>query len=224
MILVGLTGGIGSGKSTVSAALAERGAVIVDADAIVREVQQPGSPVLAALAERFGGEVIAADGSLDRAAVATLAFSDPENLKALNAIVHPAVARGMNARVMAQVGTERVVVMDIPLLTENPREGLQGRIVVDVPVEVQVQRLVAGRGFDEADARARIARQATREQRLAAADFVVDNSGSLADLAPHIDRLWAWLMSLPQLPSDFEFPGRTDGVGGSATGNEAAKG
>ena len=92
MILVGLTGGIGSGKSTVSAALAERGAVIVDADAIVREVQQPGSPVLAALAERFGSEVIAADGSLDRAAVATLAFSDPENLKALNAIVHPAVA------------------------------------------------------------------------------------------------------------------------------------
>ena len=167
MILVGLTGGIGSGKSTVSAALAERGAVIVDADAIVREVQQPGSPVLAALAERFGSEVIAADGSLDRAAVATLAFSDPENLKALNAIVHPAVAREMNERVMAQVGTERVVVMDIPLLTENPREGLQGRIVVDVPVEVQVQRLVAGRGFDEADARARIARQATREQRLA---------------------------------------------------------
>ena len=224
MILVGLTGGIGSGKSTVSAALAERGAVIVDADAIVREVQQPGSPVLAALAERFGGEVIAADGSLDRAAVATLAFSDPENLKALNAIVHPAVAREMNARVMAQVGTERVVVMDIPLLTENPREGLQGRIVVDVPVEVQVQRLVAGRGFDEADARARIARQATREQRLAAADFVVDNSGSLADLRPHIDRLWVWLMSLPQLPPDFEFPGRTDGVGGSGTGNEAAKG
>ena len=224
MILVGLTGGIGSGKSTVSAALAERGAVIVDADAIVREVQQPGSPVLAALAERFGSEVIAADGSLDRAAVATLAFSDPENLKALNAIVHPAVAREMNERVMAQVGTERVVVMDIPLLTENPREGLQGRIVVDVPVEVQVQRLVAGRGFDEADARARIARQATREQRLAAADFVVDNSGSLTDLAPHIDRLWAWLMSFPQLPPDFDFPGRADGVGGSGTGNEAAKG
>ena len=136
MILVGLTGGIGSGKSTVSAALAERGAVIVDADAIVREVQQPGSPVLTALAERFGSEVIAADGSLDRAAVATLAFTDPENLKALNAIVHPSVAREMNARVMAQVGTERVVVMDIPLLTENPREGLQGRIVVDVPVEI----------------------------------------------------------------------------------------
>jgi dephospho-CoA kinase len=213
MILVGLTGGIGSGKSTVSAALAARGAVIVDADAIVREVQQPGSPVLAALAERFGAEVIAADGSLDRAAVATLAFADPEHLKALNAIVHPAVAREMNARVMAEVATDRVVVMDIPLLTENPREGLQGRIVVDVPVEVQVQRLVSGRGFDEADARARIGRQSTREQRLEKADFVVDNSGSLDDLAPQIERLWAWLMALPQLPADFEFPGRADGVG-----------
>ncbi|MDO9175910.1 MAG: dephospho-CoA kinase, partial [Actinomycetota bacterium] len=198
MILVGLTGGIGSGKSTVSAALAARGAVIVDADQVVRDVQQPGSPVLAKLAERFGDEVIAADGSLDRAALAGIAFADPDALKALNAIVHPAVGAEMNRQVMAELGTEKVVVMDIPLLTENPRKELQGKIVVDVPVEVQVQRLVQFRGFDEADARARIERQSTREQRLEGADFVIDNSGDLAALEPQIDRLWEWLQTLPQ--------------------------
>ncbi|MDP2292735.1 MAG: dephospho-CoA kinase [Actinomycetota bacterium] len=209
MILVGLTGGIGSGKSTVSAALAARGAVIVDADQVVRDVQQPGSPVLAKLAERFGDEVIAADGSLDRAALAGIAFADPDALKALNAIVHPAVGAEMNRQVMAELGTEKVVVMDIPLLTENPRKELQGKIVVDVPVEVQVQRLVQFRGFDEADARARIERQSTREQRLEGADFVIDNSGDLDALEPQIDRLWEWLQTLPQLPADFEFAAPT---------------
>lgn len=206
MILVGLTGGIGSGKSTVSGALARRGAVIVDADAVVREVQQPGSPVLAKIAERFGSHVIAADGSLDRAAVASIVFSDPDALKALNGIVHPAVGVEMNRRVLAERATDRVVVMDIPLLTENPRPGLQARIVVDVPVETQVARLLQFRGFDEADARARIAKQATREQRLEKADFVVDNSGGLDALEPQIDRLWEWLHTLPQLSADWEFP------------------
>lgn len=210
MILVGLTGGIGSGKSTVSAALAERGAVIVDADAIVRDVQQPGSPVLQQLAERFGPQVIAADGSLDRAAVAAVAFSDPEALKDLNKIVHPAVGAEMTARVMAQRDTDHVVVMDIPLLTENPREGLQGVIVVDVPTDLQVERLVRFRGFDEADAMARIGKQATRQQRLDTATFVVDNSGDLDALAAQIDALWVYLTSLPQLPADFEFVGRKD--------------
>jgi len=210
MILVGLTGGIGSGKSTVSAALAERGAVIVDADAIVRDVQQPGSPVLQQLAERFGPQVLAADGSLDRAAVAAVAFSDPEALKDLNKIVHPAVGAEMTARVMAERDTDHVVVMDIPLLTENPREGLQGVIVVDVPTEVQVERLVRYRGFDEADAMVRIGKQATRQQRLATATFVVDNSGDLDALAAQIDALWEYLTSLPQLPAGFEFAGRTD--------------
>lgn len=204
MILVGLTGGIGSGKSTVSAALAARGAVIADADAVVRDVQRPGSPVLAQMAEQFGSQVIAIDGSLDRAAVAAIVFTDAEALKALNAIVHPAVGMEMNRIVMAEVGTDHVVVMDIPLLTENPRKGLQGRIVVDVPVETQVRRLVEFRGFDEADARARIAKQATRDERLAAADFVVDNSGVLASLEPQLERLWAWLHTLPQLPADFQ--------------------
>ena len=204
MILVGLTGGIGSGKSTVSELLRARGAVIIDADAITREVQLPGSPVLLELAERFGGEVIAADGSLERQVLANIVFADPEALKALNAIVHPAVGREMNRRMIEQRETDNVVVLDIPLLTENPREGLQGRIVVDVPVGTQVARLVAHRGFDETDARARIARQASREDRLKTADFVVDNSGSPDDLEPQIDRLWQWLRSLPQLPPDYE--------------------
>ena len=204
MILVGLTGGIGSGKSTISSLLEGKGAIIIDADAIVREVQLPGSPVLTELAEKFGTSVLATDGSLDRQAVANIVFTDPDALKALNAIVHPAVGKEMNRRMIEQRTTDHVVVLDIPLLTENPREGLQGKIVVDVPVEVQVERLVKYRGFDEADARARISRQATREQRLATADFVVDNSGDLADLHPQIDKLWLWLNSLPQLPADYE--------------------
>ena len=204
MILVGLTGGIGSGKSSVSTLLAAKGAVIVDADAIVREVQEPGSPVIAALAEAFGSNVVAADGSLNRQAVAEIVFADPDALKKLNAIVHPAVGAEMNRRIVEQRATENIVILDIPLLTENPREGLQGRIVVDVPEEVQVQRLVEFRSFDEADARARMSRQATREQRLASADFVVDNSGTPEDLKAQVDALWAWLQTLPQLPPDYE--------------------
>jgi dephospho-CoA kinase len=115
---------------------------------------------------------------------------------------------------MAERGTDHVVVMDIPLLTENPREGLQAVIVVDVDPEVQVQRLVQGRGFDEADARARLAKQATREQRLATATHVIDNSGSLADLVPHVDELWAALCALEQLPADWEMPARPVRGGG----------
>ncbi len=210
MILVGLTGGIGSGKSTVSALLAERGAVIVDADQVVRDVQQPGSPVLAAMAERFGPQVIGADGSLDRAAVASVVFSDPDALQALNKIVHPAVGAEMNRRVLAERSTDHVVVMDIPLLTENPREGLQAVVVVDVDPEVQVRRLVEGRGFEETDARARIAKQATRAQRLSTATHVIDNSGTPADLVPQIDRVWAALRVLPQLPLDWEMPRARD--------------
>lgn len=221
MILVGLTGGIGSGKSTVSAALAERGAVIVDADAIVRDLQTPGSPLLDALRDRFGDDIIAADGSLDRAALAAKAFGDPESVAALNAIVHPAVGAEMNRRIRAEAAGQRVVVLDIPLLTENPREGLQGIVVVDVPEDVQVQRLVEGRGFDAADARARIARQATREARRATASFVVDNSGTLDQLRPQIDALWAWLSSLPQLPPDATAGHRADGVDRPAGASEA---
>lgn len=216
MILVGLTGGIGSGKSTVSEMLAARGAVIIDADAIVREIQEPGSPVIDQLVEAFGSSVVDASGALDRQAMANIVFTDSEALKKLNAIVHPAVGAEMNRRVLAQRETSNVVVLDIPLLTENPREGLQGRIVVDVPEELQIARLVEFRGFSEDDARARMLRQATREERLSKADFIVDNSGSRDDLEVQVDALWAWLTSLPQLPPDFEpVPPKRTGSGDS---------
>ncbi len=203
MILVGLTGGIGSGKSTVSAMLAARGAEVIDADVITREVQKPGSAVVDAIAERFGDQVLDDDGELLRALLAEIVFSDPDALRALNAIVHPAVGAEINRRVNAMASTDKVVVLDIPLLTENPRRGLQGKIVVDVPVDAQVERLVRFRGFSESDARARITRQASRDDRLKGADFVVDNSGAVDDLDPQVDKLWEWLMSLPQLPGDF---------------------
>ena len=211
MILVGLTGGIGSGKSTVSAALAARGAIVIDADVITRELQEPGQPLLQTLADRFGAGILTADGVLDRPALATIAFGDPVALKDLNAIVHPVVGAEIGRRITEASHTQQVVVMDIPLLTENPRAGLQAIIVVDVPEETQVARLVQFRHFAEADARARIAQQATREARLATATFVIDNSGDLASLAPQIDALWQMVALLPQLPPG-ETGLRADGV------------
>lgn len=198
VILVGLTGGIGAGKSTVSALLAERGAVIIDADAITRELQEPGAPVFQAMVERFGDEIVAADGTLDRARMAEIAFGDEQALKDLNAIVHPAVGAETARRMAEHASTDHVVVLDIPLLTENRREGLAGVIVVDVPVEVAIDRLVNQRGMPEADARARIAKQATREERRKIADRVIDNAGDREALEHQVDDLWTWLQTLPQ--------------------------
>lgn len=202
MILLGLTGGIGSGKSTVSALLAQRGAVIIDADAIVRELQEPGQPLLQELAAEFGGSILREDGSLDRVALAGIAFADKEKLAALNKIVHPAVGREMNRRLEEQRATENVVVLDIPLLAENPRRGLCGVIVVDVPVDVAVARLVEFRGFAEDDARNRVANQASREKRMEIADRVIDNSGYMASLVAQVDEVWAWATALPPAAPD----------------------
>jgi dephospho-CoA kinase len=199
MILVALTGGIGSGKSTVSQRLAERGAVIIDADAIVRELQQAGSPLLDRLAERFGAGIIGNDGELDRPALAAIAFRDDQALADLNDIVHPEVRAEIARRAAAEAGTDHVVVVDIPLFEVAPKgRGLEfaAVIVVDTPVETAVARLVGQRGLTEADARARIAKQISREERLAKADFVVDNSGDLDALDPQIDELWEWLAAL----------------------------
>jgi dephospho-CoA kinase len=196
MILIGLTGGIGSGKSTVSAMLAERGAVIVDADQIARDLQAAGSPVLDRMAERFGSHIIRDDGTLDRAAVATIVFSDEQALKDLNGIVHPAMQDEIQAQIDAHRATDRVVVLDFPLLAENPREGLAATIVVDVDPELAVGRLVAQRGMDEADARARIASQVSREDRLARATHVIDNNGDLDALRAQVTTLWNQLSDL----------------------------
>ncbi|HEX9994713.1 MAG TPA: dephospho-CoA kinase [Acidimicrobiales bacterium] len=196
MVVIGLTGGIGSGKSTVSAMLAERGAVVVDADAIVRDLQRPGTPVFRAMVERFGPGIVAPDGTLDRAAVAAIAFADPAALADLNAIVHPAVGEEIARRLAEEAPTDHVVVLDVPLLVESGRGDLAGVVVVDVDPDVAVARLVAQRGMTEADARARMARQASREERLARADRVVDNSGTVDDLRRRVDEVWAWARSL----------------------------
>ena len=197
MILVGLTGGIGAGKSTVSAMLAERGAVIVDADQIARDLQSPGSPVLDSMAERFGEHIIRDDGSLDRAAVAAIVFNDDAALKDLNGIVHPAMQSEIQRQIDEHRSTDRVVVLDFPLLGENPRKGLAATIVVDIPVDVAVERLVDQRGMDEADARARINSQISRDERLATATHVLDNGGDRDSLTAQVDELWQQLLELP---------------------------
>lgn len=201
MILVGLTGGIGAGKSTVSALLAERGAVVIDADAITHELQRPGTPVFEAIVERFGATVVGDGGALNRPALASIVFGDPDELAALNAIVHPAVGAEMMGRLAAEAETDHVVILDVPLLVESGRSDMAGTIVVDVPPEVAIDRLVNQRGVTEADARARMARQASREDRLAKADRVVDNSGTRDELSDQIDELWAWIESLPASPA-----------------------
>ena len=197
MLVIGLTGGIGSGKSTVSALLAAKGAVVVDADAIVREVQQPGTPVFAAMVERFGPGIVAPDGTLDRAAVADLVFGDAEALADLNAIVHPAVGAEIARRMEALAATDEVVVLDVPLLVESRNAyPVAGLLVVDVDPDVAMRRLVEHRGMREDDVRARMSRQAGRDERLARADRVVDNSGTLDDLSAQVDAAWAWIEGL----------------------------
>ena len=204
MIEVGLTGCIGSGKSTVAAALGERGAVLLDADAIVAEFQQPGRPVLASMVAHFGPFILQPDGHLDRKAVASVVFDDPQELAALNAIVHPAVRAEMAARRQALAGSAAVVVAEIPLLAESGperRRGLAGIIVVDLDPEVAVRRLVEDRELTEAEARARLVRQATRAERLALADFVIDNNGTRRQLDDQVARCWEWIESLEHSPA-----------------------
>ena len=200
MLVVGLTGGIGSGKSTVAGLLAGRGARVLDADAVAREVVAPGSPVHEEVVRRFGQSVEADDGTLDRAGLAALVFADEQARDDLNHIVHPAVRDEVLRRLAAAEAADphAVVVLDIPLLAElgPDRYPLEGVIVVDLPVDVAVDRLQADRGFSEADARARVAAQATRAERRAIADVVIDNSGDLEQLEAEVDRVWAWIQQL----------------------------
>lgn len=195
MLLVGLTGGIGSGKTSVSARLAELGAVVIDADAIVHELQSPGQPVLAEMVEEFGPRILHPDGTLNRQAVADIVFTNKDRLARLGEIVHPRVRDELFRRVAEQSETDNVVILDVPLLAESGWEGLVGTIVVDLDPDVAVRRLVTHRGFDEADARARIANQVSREERLAKATWVIDNSGTEADLDAAVGRLWEELVA-----------------------------
>jgi dephospho-CoA kinase len=189
-VKVGLTGGIGAGKSEVSARLAALGAVIIDADAVAREVVAPGTPGLAAVTAAFGPGVLAVDGSLDRPRLGEIVFADAGLLTQLNAIVHPLVSQRM-LQLEAEAPPGAVVVHDVPLLAENGLAVLYDVVVVvDVPAEVQLDRLVRLRRMPADQARARLAAQASREQRLAIADIVVDNSGPLADLDAQVKGLW----------------------------------
>ncbi|MEV0169811.1 dephospho-CoA kinase [Streptomyces sp. NPDC050803] len=194
MLKVGLTGGIGAGKSEVSRLLVACGAVLIDADRIAREVVAPGTPGLAAVVDAFGEEVLAADGSLDRPRLGSIVFADPEKLAVLNSIVHPLV--GARSRELEEAAAEdAVVVHDVPLLTENGLAPLYDVVVVvDASRETQLDRLIRLRGMTEQDARARMAAQATREQRRDIADIVIDNDVPLPELEQRVKDVWAELV------------------------------
>lgn len=195
MLSVGLTGGIGAGKSEVSRLLVSYGAVLIDADKIAREVVEPGTPGLAAVVDAFGPEILTADGTLDRPKLGSIVFSDADSLARLNAIVHPLVgARSRELERAAEADADAVVVHDVPLLTENKLAELYDVVVVvDASPKTQLDRLVRQRGMPESEARSRMAAQATREQRLAIADLVIDNDGPLEDLEPQVREVWTEL-------------------------------
>lgn len=205
MRLIALTGGIGSGKSSVSARLAEMGARLIDADAIVAQLQRPDQPVFLAMVDRWGQDIVTTEGELNRPAVAKIVFSDSKELDALNKIVHPEVGKEMQRRIDGAVGTADVVILDIPLLAEGMNNrGASATIVVDCPISTAIERLVKFRNFDVADAQSRVDAQAKRHVRLTLADWIVNNSGSIEELETEVERCWQWLQKLPQteLPQD----------------------
>ena len=203
MAEIAITGGIGSGKTTVAKLIVNRGAVLVDADQIVKDLQKPGGKVFDKIVEIYGNEILLGDGELDRQKIAEIVFNDERELSTLNDIVHPAVGEEMGIRRKEAIKQGSVVLVDIPLMVTP--EGKLGReeyklfdgiIVVDCKVETAVLRLVQQRGFDEKDARARIAKQATPKQRREFADFLIDNNGSEENLSKQIERCWEWVHSL----------------------------
>lgn len=190
MTQVGLTGGIGSGKSAVSAILARRGAIVIDSDVLARDVVARDTDGLAAVVAEFGDTVLTREGDLDRPALGEIVFADAVARERLEAIIHPRV-RERAAWLAEEAGPDAIVVHDIPLLIETgQQDAFDVLVVVDVPVEVQVSRLIEHRGMSADEARSRIAAQASRKQRTDAADFVVDNTGSLSDLEARVDELW----------------------------------
>ncbi|MER5401824.1 dephospho-CoA kinase [Streptomyces sp. NPDC002599] len=202
MLKVGLTGGIGAGKSEVSRLLVAHGAVLIDADRIAREVVAPGTPGLVAVVDAFGEEVLAADGGLDRPKLGSIVFADPQKLAVLNSVVHPLV--GARSRALEDAAPEdAVVVHDVPLLAENGLAALYDLvIVVDARPETQLDRLVRLRGMTEEDARARMAAQASRDKRLAIADIVIDNDVPLETLERRVRDVWADLVRRARHPQE----------------------
>jgi dephospho-CoA kinase len=205
MLAVGLTGGIGSGKSAAADMLVERGAVLIDADQVARDVVAHGGPAYQPLIDRFGEGIVAADGTIDRPALANIAFANEESRLALNAITHPAIGIRMIEMRDALADSDHVVVLAIPLLTALHRETvkLHKVVVVDTPTDIALGRLLSQRGFDKADAEARIRAQISREERVKEADYVLDNSGDRAALEREVADLWDWLLAAQkELPQD----------------------
>jgi dephospho-CoA kinase len=197
MLAVGLTGGIGSGKSAVAELLVARGAVLIDADQVAREVVAPGGAAYQALIDRFGSGIVAPDGTIDRPALAAVAFADDATRADLNAITHPAIGVAMIKARDALEDTDDIVVLAIPLLTAQHRDTVKLRlvVVVDCPTDIALERLLTQRGMDRADAEARIAAQISREERIKEADYVLDNSGDRTQLQVEVSTLWAWLVA-----------------------------
>lgn len=195
MLAVGLTGGIGSGKSAVADLLVERGAVLIDADQVARDVVAPEGPAYQPLIDRFGPGIVASDGTIDRPALAAVAFADDAARADLNAITHPTIGVAMIEALDALAETDRIVVLAIPLLTAMHRETmkLDRVVVVDCPTDIALERLLSQRGMDRADAEARIRAQISREERVKDVDYVLDNSGDRAALEVEVARLWEWL-------------------------------
>lgn len=197
MLVVALTGGIGAGKSSASALLVERGAVLIDGDGVAKELQAKGGKGYEAMVEKFGDGILGPDGELDRPKIAAMVFSDTDKLAELNGIMLPMIGLTIAERVAANAETENVVLLDLPLLGGGQNAyNVKATIVIDCPVEIAIDRLVNSRGMDAEDAARRIANQITREERVKLADFVIDNSSGPEDLEKAVDACWEWIQTL----------------------------
>lgn len=207
MIVVALTGGIGAGKSSASSLLVAHGAVLVDADAVAKELQRPTGAGFQPIVDRFGAGVVGPDGALDRPAIAAIVFADDAARNDLNMIMWPLIGTTINERIAAHAETDKVVVLDIPLLGASGNAyAVSGTVVVDCPVEIALDRLVNQRGMDADDAARRVAAQLTREERLKLADFVIDNSGGPDDLESAVEQCWGWIGGLSGPVAGNAFP------------------
>ena len=209
MLEIGLTGGIGSGKSTAAAGFVKQGAALIDADQIVRDLQQPGEKVFEEMLSKWGSDILSSDGQLDRQLVANIVFSNPEELTTLNEIVHPAVREEMTNRRQAHLDTDNTVILEIPLLVESGYRNFDAIVVVDIDTEIAVERLVEYRSFEEEDARKRIEKQVSRKSRTEIADYVIENNASIEAFEREINECWKWIESIERPEIGRELPSLT---------------
>jgi len=206
LLEIGLTGGIGSGKSTAAAGFVTHGAALIDADQIVRDLQQPGEKVFEEMLSKWGSDILASDGQLDRQLIANIVFSNPEELTVLNEIVHPAVREEMTNRRQVYLDTDNTVILEIPLLVESGYRNFDAIVVVDVDTEIAVERLVKYRSFEEEDARKRIEKQVSRKSRTEIADYVIENNTSIEAFEGEINKCWDWIESIERPEIGRELP------------------